>query len=240
MVVGTIQAVIFDYGGVLSTPPFAGLGAFERENGYPRGSLVRLLFGDTPPTGAERDSNRWAAYDGLGDTDGSPSDWHLLEIGKLPLAEFHDRLVERSPAYLGRPLDLSLYTRFLADWLVGIHWMVVHRVRRLRADGYRTAILTNNIAEWGPVWRSSIPMDLFDVVVDSCEVGLRKPDPEIFRLTCRRLAVTPEAAVFLDDSPRHVASAREVGLRGIVVSDPEQAIAELDEVLEEDQPQRRG
>ena len=91
---------------------------------------------------------------------------------------------------------------------MGVHWMMVHRVRELRADGYRTAILTNNVKEWGTYWKASIPLDLFDEIVDSCEVGLRKPDPAIYRLTCDRLKVTPEAAVFLDDTRRHVEGAR--------------------------------
>ncbi len=213
-----IEAVIFDYGGVLSTTPFAGIAEFERKMGYPEKSLSQLLFGK----GASPQ----------GPTDEIPDhDWHLLETGRLTLDEFHERLVARSEAALGRPLDLGIYAQFLRELGVGVHWMMVHRVRELRAEGYRTAILTNNIREWGPVWRATIPIELFDIVVDSCEVGLRKPDPAIFRLTCERLGVRPEAAVLLDDSPAHVAAAQKVGLVGIVVSDPVQAIADLDAVL---------
>jgi putative hydrolase of the HAD superfamily len=163
-----IEAVIFDYGGVLSTAPFAGLAEFEASMGYPKGSLARLFFGAPDPSdGGEGDGNGQAPV----------PDWHLLETGKLALAEFHDRLVERSAAYLGSPLDLAVYTRFLRTLGVGVHWMVIHRVRELRAAGYRTAILTNNIREWSAVWRATIPVDDFDVIVDSCEVGGRKPHP---------------------------------------------------------------
>jgi epoxide hydrolase-like predicted phosphatase len=216
---GGIEAVIFDYGGVLSTTPFAGLAEFEARMGYPERSLGRLLFGrgasPQGPTGDRPDA-----------------DWHLLETGQLSLDEFHHRLVARSEAVLGKPLDLGLYRQFLRELGVGVHWMVVHRVRDLRAEGYRTAILTNNVSEWGTFWRESIPLELFDVVVDSCEVGLRKPDPAIFRLTCERLGVAPEAAVFLDDTRRHVDAAREVGLHAILVEDPWAALMELDTVLE--------
>jgi epoxide hydrolase-like predicted phosphatase len=215
---GRIEAVIFDYGGVLSTTPFAGLAEFERKMGYPEKSLGRLLFGP----GASPQ----------GPTDAVPDhDWHLLETGRLTLEEFHDRLVARSEAALGQRLDLGVYAQFLKELGVGVHWMMVQRVRELRADGYRTAILTNNVKEWGRFWRSSIPIDLFDVVVDSCEVGLRKPDPAIFLLTCERLGVAPEHAVFLDDTRRHVEGARQVGLHGILVADPWAAIAELDAIL---------
>ena len=110
--------------------------------------------------------------------------------------------------------------------------MMIHRVRELRADGFRTAILTNNVKEWGTYWKESIPLELFDLIVDSCDVGLRKPDPAIFRLTCERLGVAPEAAVFLDDTRRHVEAARQMGLHAILVRDPWDAMAELDAVLE--------
>ena len=214
-----IEAVIFDYGGVLSTTPFAGIAEFERRMGYPDRSLAELLFGKgaSPqgPTGAIPDH-----------------DWHLLETGRLTLDEFHERLVVRSEAALGRPLELGVYAQFLRDLGVGVHWMMVHRVRELRADGYRTAILTNNVREWGRYWKESIPLELFDVVVDSCDVGLRKPDPAIFRLTCERLGVAPEAAVFLDDTRRHVEAARQIGLQAILVRDPLAALAELDNILE--------
>jgi putative hydrolase of the HAD superfamily len=214
-----IEAVIFDYGGVLSTTPFVGIAEFERKMGYPEKSLARLLFG----SGASPQ----------GPTEAIPDhDWHLLETGRLSLSEFHERVVDRSEAALGQRLDLGVYNQFLRELGVGVHWMVVRRVRELRAEGYRTAILTNNIKEWGSIWKASIPLDLFDLVVDSCEVGLRKPDPAIFRLTCERLGVVPEAAVFLDDTRRHVDAARQVGLHGILVRDPWAALAELDAILE--------
>src|SRR2546423_2473824 len=214
-----IEAVIFDYGGVLSTTPFAGIAEFERQMGYPERSLSQLLFGK----GASPQ----------GPTEAIPDhDWHLLETGRLTLDEFHDRLAARSEAALGKPLDLGVYAQFLRELGVGVHWMVVHRVRELRAAGYRTAILTNNVKEWGPYWKESIPLELFDVVVDSCDVGLRKPDPAIFRLTCERLGVAPEVAVFLDDTRRHVEAARALGLPAVLGPDPWAAPSELDTIPE--------
>ncbi len=226
------KAVIFDYGGVLSTTPFLGVGAFERERGYPQGSIVRLLFGGSPPQGAvsARDTAQ-QAYDTRPVGDEVP-DWQLLETGQLSLDEFHGRISSRAPEQLGAPLDGEFFERFLETLFVAIHWTVVERVRQLRADGYRLAILTNNVREWSSFWRESIPVDLFDVVVDSCEVALRKPDPAIFRLVCERLGVEPDEAVFLDDSPGHIESAREVGLRTILFQEPDQAMADLDALLD--------
>lgn len=237
------KAVIFDYGGVLSTTPFLGIGAFEREHGYPAGSIVSLLFGTSPPQGArsphprstttaERLDEARSAYDAQAERE--DLDWHRLETGRITLVEFHTRLQDRAEEVLGGRLDGSFYDRFLDGLFVGIHWTVVDRVRRLRADGYRTAIVTNNVAEWSDCWRTSIPIELFDVVVDSCEVGLRKPDPTIFALVCERLGVEPDEAVFLDDSPGHIAAARQFGLHAVLVTGPDQAVADLDTILAED------
>jgi epoxide hydrolase-like predicted phosphatase len=215
-----IEAVIFDYGGVLSTTPFAGIAEFERRMGYPERSLAELLFGK----GASPQ----------GPTDALPDhDWHLLETGRLTLDEFHERLVARSEAALGQPLDLGVYAQFLRELGVGVHWMMIHRIRELRAEGYRTAILTNNVREWGRYWKGSIPLELFDVVVDSCEEGIRKPDPRIFRIALDRLGgVAPERAVFLDDAPGNVAAAAAVGLRAILVApEHDAAVAELRTLL---------
>jgi len=167
-----IEAVIFDYGGVLSTTPFAGIAEFERKMGYPEQSLGQLLFGrGASPQGPTEDI--------------PDHDWHLLETGRLGLEEFHERLVARSEAALGQPLDLGVYAQFLQELGVGVHWMMIHRVRELRADGYRTAILTNNIKEWGRYWKGSIPLDLFDVVVfdEASQIPTEEAIPALCRAT---------------------------------------------------------
>jgi putative hydrolase of the HAD superfamily len=98
-------------------------------------------------------------------------------------------------------------------------------VAAARRAGYRTALLTNNVREWEPRWRSMLPVDeLFDVVVDSAFVGLRKPDPAIYRLTCDRLGVAPEACVFVDDLEANVAAARELGMTAVHLRAPDQAV----------------
>ena len=211
-----MEAVIFDYGGVISTPPFDGVAEFEMDQGYPAGSMLRLFLGVD-------DGNLLDAS--------TASDWHNLETGQLTLAEYLERLVERAPSYLGGvPFDIEAYYRFSMEAPFGVHWMMVHRVRGLRETGYRTAILTNNVAEWRPVWRSTFPVDdLFHAVVDSSEVGMRKPDPAIYLLTCERLGVDPNRSVFLDDNLANVQAARSLGMHSILVGpDPRHALAELD------------
>jgi epoxide hydrolase-like predicted phosphatase len=160
-------------------------------------------------------------------------DWHLLEIGQLDLATFITRTVEKSPTHLnGATFDPMAFFTFLRSAPFGVHWMVVARARELHQAGYKTAILTNNVREWGEGWKSTIPMDLFDAVIDSSDVGVRKPDPEIYRIACERLAVEPGTAVFLDDNEANVKGARAVGMEAVLVGkDVWAALAELDTIL---------
>jgi epoxide hydrolase-like predicted phosphatase len=89
-------------------------------------------------------------------------------------------------------------------------------VRRIRAVGLRTGVVTNNLVEFGPHWRQIIPLDeLFDDVVDSSEVRMRKPNTAIFELACQRLDVAPSRTVFVDDHPGNVAGAEAAGLTGL-------------------------
>ena len=207
-----VQAVIFDYGGVISVRFLGDLGRFEAEQGYPPGSVRELMFG------------------GPGD---GVHDFHLLEMGRLPLADYLTGLTRRAPAVLGRPLDYDAYQRFMAASAVGVHWPVVHRIRGLRDDGVALALLTNNVREFGDTWRATFPVDeLFPLVVDSSEVGMRKPDPAIYQHTCALLAVRPDAAVFVDDVEENVASAARVGLQTVHFGpDPMTSLAELDAIL---------
>ena len=100
--------------------------------------------------------------------------------------------------------------------------------------GCRTAIVTNNIREFGQGWRGMLPIaELFDAVIDSHEVGVRKPDPRIFELALERVgAVAPARAVFLDDFQGNVAAAERLGLRGVLVEEAwERAITTLHDLL---------
>jgi putative hydrolase of the HAD superfamily len=231
-----IEAVIWDYGGVISTPLFRGIGRFEADMGYPEGSVLELIFGESAYIGSE----------GGGDPgDGAPPeaasavthDWHRLETGEIGLDEYMAGVVERAPQVLGRPIDLEGYHQFTRDMPLGIHWPVVHRIRRLQTEGMKLALLTNNVKEFGSAWRATFPVDeLFAVVVDSSEVGVRKPDRRIYLLTCERLAIEPTSAVFIDDNRDNVEAARAVGMEAVQFGeDPVAVISELDTILE-----RRG
>jgi epoxide hydrolase-like predicted phosphatase len=211
-----VEAVIFDFGGVISVPVFHDLTPIDDELGVPRGSLHRLIFGD--------------------DDDPDP-DFHRLETGELSLTDYLLGLERRAPEVLGQPLDADAFLRFSAARGLQVQWPVVHRIRTLRTTGVRLALLTNNAKEFAGAWKASFPVDeLFAVVIDSSEVGLRKPDPRIYELTCTRVQVEPHAAVFLDDNVENVTAARALGIESVLVSpDPLETITALDAILD-----RRG
>lgn len=213
-----IDAVIFDYGGVLSVSPFGRIAALEAELGLAPGSFSQLLgYGlDLPePAPGEPYTNVW----------------HLFEIGAVDADRYAEWVAERSAAIVGFAMTAASVREQLAGAVggLGIHWMVVQRARALRAEGYRLAICTNNIAPISAAWRAQLPLELFDAIVDSCELGIRKPDPRIYAHTLSLLDVPAERTVFLDDHPANVAAAAALGLRTVFVGDdPWAALAALD------------
>jgi len=237
-----ISTVIFDFGGVISSPLFVGIGAFEEAEGYPKGSLLQLLFGETHYIGVEGRAVAAAiaddpdAAEAAGAVDDEP-DWHLLEKGQIDVATYFTRLAERAPAILGTEIDMESYGRFWRSTAPGVHWMVVHKIRELKGRGLRLGLLTNNVKEFGDHWRTMFPLEeLFEEVVDSSHVGMRKPEREIYEITCSRMAIQPAEAVFVDDNADNVMAAREFGMEAVHFrEDPWAAIAELDAILE-----RRG
>jgi epoxide hydrolase-like predicted phosphatase len=212
----TIEGVIFDYGGVISVGILRDLGSFERMMGYPEGSVHRLMFGDP---------------------DRIEDDYVLLETGEITLEQYLQGIERRAPDVIGQPIDFSAYIEFTRQTPVQVHWPVVHRITQLRDEGVSLALLTNNAKEFKETWRATFPVeDLFPVVVDSCEVGMRKPDPRIYELTCERLGIAPTAAVFVDDNVENIEAAGALGLETVLFgTDPVASLAELDAILE-----RRG
>lgn len=205
-----IRAVIWDYGGVFSGSPFDAMAGVARTMGVDPERFLGIVFGP---------------YDR--DTD---HPWHRLERGETTLAQARDEILE-----LGRRegIDSDPFHLFGAMGGAGMRGDVVDFARELKAGGLPSALVTNNALEFRDYWRRSIPLDeLFDHVIDSSEVGLRKPDPRIFELALARLEVPAESAVFLDDHPGNVAAARRVGIRGVLVTDDyPQALAELGRLL---------
>lgn len=205
-----VEAVLFDLHGVLTSSPWAVLAEVGTAAGATEEAVLQLMLGE---------------YTSDGD-----HPWHRLERGEIGLGEYLPLVLEAA-AEAGIVLDFTRLAGFNDRMEVNHH--VVDRVRSLRHEGYRTALVTNNIRELASGWRKLLDFEeLFDAVVDSSEVGARKPNPAIFDIALRRLGeIPPERAVFLDDAPGNVAGAIAAGLRAILVVEPSAALVELDELL---------
>jgi putative hydrolase of the HAD superfamily len=155
-------------------------------------------------------------------------DLHLLETGLLTEAEYFARLCERHAA-AGHPrMEPGDARQILFGRPMVASEAMIDAVRRVRAAGHRTALLTNNAREWEATWRALMPFDeLFDVILDSSAVGLRKPDPAIYRLTCERLGLDPAECLFVDDLECNVAAARALGMEALLCSDGPATAAEV-------------
>jgi len=159
--------------------------------------------------------------------------WHRLERGEVTLEDARAALTRLASE---RGLDLDpvdmLFRLSREDHQ---RQAVVERARAIRAVGIRTALVTNNVVEFGEGWRSLVPVDeLFEVVVDSCHAGVRKPDARIFHLALEALGVAADRAAYLDDHPANVEAAEALGMHGIVVGEDRLAAFDrLDELLGE-------
>jgi putative hydrolase of the HAD superfamily len=198
------RAVIFDLGGVVIGSPLHAIADYERELGFARNAVNRVVV-TTGPGGA----------------------WSRLERGELDLEAFYPSF-EADCAGAGLAIDAREMMRRVAEIAVPRPAML-EAIRRLRAASFKVAALTNNwITEDGG---TGLLREYFDVFIESAVVGLRKPDPRIYELACRELGVTPPEAVFLDDIGSNLKTARALGMATIKVDDPDAALAELGELV---------
>jgi putative hydrolase of the HAD superfamily len=209
--VSAIEVVVSDFGGVLTTPLMDAFAAIQEERALDAGALGGALRRI-----AERDG-RHPLYE--------------LECGRMTEHDFLAELSAQLREDLGRDVSMhSFAERYFA--LLEANEPMVDYLRALRGRGYRLAILTNNVREWEARWRAMLPVDeLFELVVDSAFVGLRKPDPAIYQLTCDRLGVAPERCLFVDDVEVNCAAAAALGMTAVLFRSSEQAIAEMREAL---------
>jgi putative hydrolase of the HAD superfamily len=203
-----LRAVISDFGGVLTNRLIEAFAAFQDETGISMEQLGRGM-------------QRVAERDG---------DYPLfrLERGELTEQEFLDDLGWALEPELGHRPTLH---RFREIWFEALHGneAMLEVMRELRAEGYRMAILTNNVREWEELWRAKLPVDeIFELVVDSAWVGMRKPDRRIYELTVSRLGdVEPGECLFVDDNELNVEAARALGMTAVHFRSNDQAIPEI-------------
>ena len=211
----TVEAVLWDVGGVFLPSPFSHVRSLGAEIGIDGDELLELVFGPYHE-----------------DTD---HPWHRLERGQVSFEDCNAELIALA-AESGHDVDpMAVLMRMGGDGASIVREDVVAVAVAAKAGGRASAIITNNIAEFAQGWRGLFAdLDaMADVIIDSSAVGLRKPDPAIFHLALDQLGgIAPERAVFLDDAPGNVAAARAVGIQAILVADDyAPALAELEALL---------
>jgi putative hydrolase of the HAD superfamily len=200
------DGVLFDLGGVVLGSPLHAIARYERTRGLPAGFINRVVV-TTGPAGA----------------------WSRLERGELQVEAFVPAF-EADCLAAGERVEAGPMMEAIAEESQPRPAMLA-AIRELRARGLRVGALTNNWAseerDAERERRDAELRTLFHAFVESAVVGLRKPDPRIYRLACRELGVAPERAVFLDDIGANLKAARALGMHTIKVESPEQALGEL-------------
>lgn len=198
-----IEAVLFDFGGVVTTSPFDNFARLESDLGIPA-DTIRLINSTNP------DTNAWAQYE-RSDVDAAGfCELFEAEAGALGYA------------IAGRDVLECIKTE--------IRPFMVEALRRV-SESFKTAMLTNNFKAGDDPGSGSHggAKQYFDVIVESAKAGVRKPTPRFYEIACEQLGVEPSACVFLDDLGINLKPARAMGMTTIKVIDPRVALAELGE-----------
>jgi putative hydrolase of the HAD superfamily len=215
-----ITTIISDFGGVLTTPLLRSFAAFQDETGIASESLGVAM---------QRIAEREGAHP-----------LFELEKGRLTEDRFLADLAVELETELGHRPELHRFREIYFEALDPNDEMV-ELMRGLRERGYRMALLTNNVREWEPLWRSLLPVDeIFELIVDSAFVGMRKPERGIYELTLERLGdPEPCECLFVDDVEVNVVAARELGLVAVHYRDNDQAIPEIRATLDQAGPKTK-
>jgi epoxide hydrolase-like predicted phosphatase len=205
---GRIEAVVSDFGGVLTTPLMNSFLALQDAHG-----IAAEDFGAAMSAAAE-------AGDG-------ENPLFKLERGDVTEAEFLDILRGGFEAVAGHRPELHRFREIFFEALDPNEPMI-ELMRDCKRGGHRMAMLTNNVQEWEPLWRTMLPVDeIFELVIDSGYVGYRKPERQIYEITLERLGLPASACLFVDDMELNCEAARELGFTAVHYREPDQAIAEV-------------
>jgi putative hydrolase of the HAD superfamily len=199
-----VGAVLFDFGGVILDSPFDAFARYESERGLPEGFLRSV-------NAADPDANAWAR----------------LERAEVGIPEFC-ALFEAECRAAGHEVDGAEVLALLAG---DPRPVMVDALHRIKVRGLPLALLTNNFVAGGSRPELEAIVALFDVVIESSKVGVRKPDPRFYEMACEQLGITPAEAVFLDDLGVNLKPARAMGMTTIKVGDPVEALRQLEQVL---------
>jgi len=203
-----IQAVIWDFGGVFTASPFEAFERYEREKGIPVGVIRKI-------NSTNHENNAWA----------------MFERSDIDFPGFDEAFAAEALA-----LGFQIPGRDVVALLAGeFRPEMIEALRRIKTR-FKTGCITNNMpadaAGGGTAAHRSIYareiMEMFDVVIESSKIGIRKPDPRIYQMMCDQLSVKPDACVYLDDLGGNLKPARAMGMTTIKVVSGPQAIEELE------------
>ncbi len=200
------KAIIWDFGGVITSSPFEAFNQFEEANGLPK-DIIRTINSENP------DTNAWAKF----------------ESDSITIDVFNDLFLKEAKA---KGFDIK--GRDIIKLLKGsIRKNMVSFLRELKSD-FKLGCITNNVkssSEENNDNETKEAMSLFDHVIESSIVGIRKPNPEIYMMSCDALKVSPDQCIYLDDLGINLKPARELGMTTIKVIQPEDAIQEVRNLL---------
>jgi putative hydrolase of the HAD superfamily len=202
-----LRAIVCDFGGVLTTPLFAAFAAFQDEVGISPENLGKAMR--------------------AGLAEGEDLPLFQLERGEISEDAFIARLEDGLESILDHRPHLHHFRQKFWGALHPNEEMIA-LMQKLKADGLKMAMLTNNVREWEPLWRSMLPVDeIFEEIVDSAFVGCRKPEALIYALTLERIGIPAEECLFIDDLEPNIVGAEAAGMKAVHFRDNEQAIGEI-------------
>ena len=200
------KAIIWDFGGVITSSPFEAFNKFEEVNGLPK-DIIRTINSENS------DMNAWAQF----------------ESNSITIDQFNDLFLKEAKA---KGFDIK--GRDIIKLLKGsIRENMVSFLRELKSD-FKLGCITNNVkssSEENTDNETEEAMSIFDHVIESSIVGIRKPNPEIYMMSCDALNVSPDQCIYLDDLGINLKPARELGMTTIKVIQPEDAIQEVRNLL---------
>jgi len=207
------KAVLWDFGGVITSSPFEAFNRYEKERGLPA-DFLRSINATNP------DSNAWAQ----------------LESSQVTVDEFDELFAQEAASKGHRVMGKDVLELLSGD----VRPEMVNALKAIKAQ-HQIGCITNNVnTGQGPGMAKSSEkaaqvaeiMALFDVVIESSKVGIRKPDPEIYRMTCEQMSIQPEETIYLDDLGINLKPARALGMATIKVLNADQALDELETLLD--------
>ena len=200
------KAIIWDFGGVITSSPFEAFNEFEEANGLPK-DIIRTINSENT------DMNAWAQF----------------ESNSITINQFNDLFLKEAKA---KGFDIK--GRDIIKLLKGsIRENMVSFLRELKSD-FKIGCITNNVkssSEENTDNETEEAMSIFDHVIESSKVGIRKPNPEIYMMSCDALNVSPDQCIYLDDLGINLKPARDLGMTTIKVIKPEDAIQEVRNLL---------